>query len=89
MQEDEEELQAIYEDIPLQFVVKPEKMEVTSIFAGTSFLVLLIGGVWLTWNASKLLSFRAKPISFRFVFRDINLFALLVALVISIDKFIV
>lgn len=54
-----------------------------------AYYILLIGGVWLTWNASKLLSFRVKPISFRFVFRDINLFALLVALVISIDKFIV
>jgi heme o synthase len=54
-----------------------------------AYYTLLIGGVWLTWNASKLLGYNRKPISFRYVFRDINLFALLVALVISIDKFIV
>lgn len=48
--EDEEALQAIYEDIAPQFVIKPEKMEVTSIFAGASILVLLIGGVFsLLW----------------------------------------
>lgn len=54
-----------------------------------AYYTLLIGGIWLTWNASKLLGYSRKPITFRFVFRDINLFALLVALVISIDKFIV
>jgi Ca-activated chloride channel family protein len=48
--ENEEDLQAIYENIDPQLVVKPEKMEVTSIFAGASILVLLIGGVFsLLW----------------------------------------
>ncbi|MBE7471305.1 MAG: VWA domain-containing protein [Anaerolineales bacterium] len=42
--QNEEELQAIYENITPQLVVKPEKMEVTSIFAGLGILVLLIGG---------------------------------------------
>ncbi|MEW5959166.1 MAG: VWA domain-containing protein [Chloroflexota bacterium] len=48
--ENEEELQTIYENIDPQLVVKPEKMEVTSIFAGASILVLLIGGTFsLLW----------------------------------------
>ncbi|MGD8306729.1 MAG: protoheme IX farnesyltransferase [Ignavibacteria bacterium] len=50
---------------------------------------LLAGGIWLTWNATKMLSRQSEKFSFRFAFRDINLFALLVALVISIDKLIV
>jgi len=50
---------------------------------------LFIGGVWLTWNASKLLSREVENISFKFAFRDINLFALLVVVVISIDKLII
>jgi Ca-activated chloride channel family protein len=48
--ENEEELQTIYENIDPQLVIKPEKMEVTSIFAGASILVLLIGGTFsLVW----------------------------------------
>ncbi len=50
---------------------------------------LFIGGAWLTWNAAKLLSRQAENISFKFAFRDINLFALLVVIVISIDKLII
>ena len=48
--ENEEDLHAIYEDLKPQFVVKPEKMEITSIFAGASILFLLIGGAFsLLW----------------------------------------
>jgi Ca-activated chloride channel family protein len=48
--ENEEDLQAIYENLDLQLVIKPEKMEVTSIFAGASILVLLTGGAFsLLW----------------------------------------
>jgi protoheme IX farnesyltransferase len=50
---------------------------------------LFLGGIWLTWNAAKLLSRQAENISFKFAFRDINLFALLVVVVISIDKLII
>jgi Ca-activated chloride channel family protein len=48
----EEDLLAIYENLDPQLVMKPEEMEVTSIFAGASILVLLIGGTsslfWLS-----------------------------------------
>ena len=48
--ENEEELRQIYENISPQLVIKPEKMEVTSILAGASILILLIGGTFsLLW----------------------------------------
>ena len=48
--ENEEDLQAIYGNLDPQLVVKPEKTEITSIFAGASMLVLLIGSVFsLVW----------------------------------------
>jgi Ca-activated chloride channel family protein len=48
--ENEQDLRAIYDNLDPQWVLKPEKMEVTSIFAGASILVLLIGGTFsLLW----------------------------------------
>jgi Ca-activated chloride channel family protein len=47
---DEDDLQAIYSDIDPQLVIKPEKMEVTSLLAGASLLVWLVGGAFsLAW----------------------------------------
>ena len=43
--QDEQDLQSIYDNIDLQLVIKPEKTEITSIFAGISLLILLIGGI--------------------------------------------
>ena len=43
--ESQEDLRAIYENLDLQLVIKPEEMEVTSLFAGVAVLLLLIGGV--------------------------------------------
>lgn len=43
--QDEQDLQAIYNNIDLKLVVKSEKTEITSIFAGVSLLILLIGGI--------------------------------------------
>lgn len=47
----EEDLQAIYDNLDPELAFKPEKMEVTSLFAGAGILVLLIGGtlslIWL------------------------------------------
>jgi Ca-activated chloride channel family protein len=42
--ENEEDLHQIYSNLNPQLTIKPEKMEVTSVFAGASIIVLLIGG---------------------------------------------
>jgi Ca-activated chloride channel family protein len=48
--ENEQDLRTIYENLAPQLVIKPEKTEVTSIFAGASIFVLLIGGTFsLLW----------------------------------------
>ena len=48
--ENEEDLHEIYDNINLELEVKPEKMEVTSIFAGASIIFMLIGAVFsLLW----------------------------------------
>jgi Ca-activated chloride channel family protein len=40
----EEDLSDIYANLDTQLIIKPEEMEVTSLFAGASVLLLLIGG---------------------------------------------
>ncbi len=50
---------------------------------------LLLAGLWLTWQAIKLLRSSKERINFRFTFREINLFALLVVILLSIDKLII
>lgn len=48
--ENEEDLRSIYDEINLQFVMKPEKMEVTSLLTGASVLILLAGALFsLIW----------------------------------------
>lgn len=47
---------------------------------------LLAAGVWLTFQASKFLKDQNQKMNFRFVFREINIFALVVMLIISIDQ---
>ena len=44
--ENEKDLQTIYENLDRQLVIKPEKMEVTSVFAGASMVIFLIGGTF-------------------------------------------
>jgi Ca-activated chloride channel family protein len=45
-----EKLLKIYDDLDPQLVIKPEKIEITSIFAGASVLVLLVSGLFsLLW----------------------------------------
>lgn len=51
---DEEDLQQIYRGLTPQLVVKPEKMEVTSIFAGISLLLLLVSGAFSLFWFSRL-----------------------------------
>lgn len=43
--EDEESLQEIYQNIDLQLTINEEKMEITSVVAGISMVLLLIGGL--------------------------------------------
>jgi Ca-activated chloride channel family protein len=48
--ENEDDLHKIYKDLSPQLVIKPEKAEVTSLFAGASIFVLLLGGIFsLVW----------------------------------------
>jgi Ca-activated chloride channel family protein len=48
--QNEEELNSIYDALEPQLVVKTEEMEVTSLFAGASILLLLAGGMFsLLW----------------------------------------
>jgi Ca-activated chloride channel family protein len=42
--QNEQDLQQIYQQLSTQVVIKPQKTEVTSIFSGAGFLVLLLGG---------------------------------------------
>ena len=50
--ESQQDLRAIYENLGLQLVIKPEDTEVTALFAGASMLILLLGGIcsmlWLS-----------------------------------------
>ena len=43
--DDPDELSAIYDTIDTRLVIKPEPMEVTSLFAGAGVLLLLVGGI--------------------------------------------
>jgi len=52
------------------------------------YYILLAAGILLTLSAVKLLSWQEENISFRFTFRNINLFALLLIVLVSIDKLI-
>src|SRR5262249_55399105 len=48
--DNEEDLRNVYDTINPQLVIKPEKIEVTSLFAGAGILLLLIGGaISLLW----------------------------------------
>ena len=50
------------------------------------YIALLAAGLWLTWNASRFLKDIDQKMNFRFAFKDINIFALLVMLIISLDQ---
>jgi len=52
------------------------------------YYVLLAAGIFLTLSAAKLLSWQEENISFRSTFRNINLFALLLIVLVSIDRLI-
>jgi protoheme IX farnesyltransferase len=49
-------------------------------------VVLIIAGLWLVWKTRKLLSVHYERVTFRFVFREINTFVLIVVLLLSVNK---
>lgn len=49
-----QDLLAIYDQLNPELVIKPEKTEVTSLFAGAGILILLIGGAFSLWWFSRL-----------------------------------
>ncbi len=50
------------------------------------YILLLSAGVWLTLSAAKLLKNYEQNLNLKFAFREINIFALLVMLIISLDQ---
>lgn len=50
---------------------------------------LLAAGIWLTWNSLKLLKSEKEKVWFRFAFMDINIFAVLVVILLTIDKLLI
>jgi len=52
-------------------------------------LLLFFGSIFLTWNAFKLITETENDHSFRYAFRYINLFALFVVFLVSLDKLII
>ncbi len=52
--ESAQQLRSIYDNLDTQLVIKPEKTEVTSLFAGASIFVLLLGGIFSLFWFSRL-----------------------------------
>ena len=48
------DLQAVYDHLDQQLIVRPEKMEITALFAGASIGVMLLGAVLSLWWFSRL-----------------------------------
>jgi protoheme IX farnesyltransferase len=50
------------------------------------YIGILVSGVWLMWNALRLLKSSKENIWFKMAFREINIFAIVVVLLLSIEK---
>jgi protoheme IX farnesyltransferase len=50
---------------------------------------LFLAGAWLVWNSFKLIRFNRERIYFTTAFREINIFAILVVLLLSLDKLVI
>jgi protoheme IX farnesyltransferase len=50
---------------------------------------LFLAGVWLVWNSFKLIRFTTERIYFTTAFREINIFAILVVVLLSLDKLVI
>jgi protoheme IX farnesyltransferase len=47
---------------------------------------MLISGIWLLWKALKLLKPEKENIWFKFAFKEINIFAVIIVVLLSIEK---
>jgi heme o synthase len=61
---------------------------VGSISSGVFSIGVVLAGIWLTWKSAKLLTHSSEKIYFRFAFREINTFAVMVVILLSLDKII-
>jgi protoheme IX farnesyltransferase len=50
---------------------------------------LFLAGVWLIWNSIKLIRFTKERIYFTNAFREINIFAILVVVLLALDKLVI
>ncbi len=50
---------------------------------------LFIAGAWLVWNSFKLVRFTKERMYFTTVFREINIFAILVVVLLSLDRLVI
>lgn len=50
---------------------------------------LLLAGIWLVWNSYKLVRFTKERVYFTTAFREINIFAILVVVLLSLDKLVI
>ncbi len=50
--------------------------------------IIFLSSLWLIWKSTKLLQYNKGKKSFSFAFREINIFALLVVILLSIDKLV-
>ena len=49
-------------------------------------ILLIVAGIWLVWKTRKLISMQYGRMTFRFAFREINTFVLIVVVLLSVNK---
>lgn len=49
-------------------------------------LLLILAGAWLVWDSRKLIIHSFEKVTYRFAFREINIYVLLVVILLSINK---
>ncbi|MGE5431842.1 MAG: protoheme IX farnesyltransferase [Syntrophomonadaceae bacterium] len=49
-------------------------------------ILLILAGVWLVWDSRKLIIHSFEKMTYRFAFREINIYVLLVVILLSINK---
>ncbi|HEX2865452.1 MAG TPA: protoheme IX farnesyltransferase [Ignavibacteriales bacterium] len=49
-------------------------------------IMLILAGIWLVWDSRKLIIHSFEKVTYRFAFREINIYVLLVVILLSINK---